>query len=163
MYCRPFASNFGILSDFKLVVYSSIPHFRQKGQKVDEIPSEAKYNTITVKSQTVRKVDCVGALWFLLVLNVAVLRLRSQRFPERWGGIRGEVSFSPHTLLLLRIFFRETTTMLRAITSLETVFLVITQQDVIGYWSGKNFSACPYEFLDASMIVLARIRIFYAG
>ena len=100
VYCRPF---WAILKNFKLAVYSSIPHLRQKGQKVDNTPSEAsgKYNTITVKSQTVIKADCVGALWCLLVLNLAVA---CQRFRERWGGRRGEVSFSPHTLPLPPFF-----------------------------------------------------------
>ena len=107
VYCRPFASKlafWAILKNFKLAVYSSIPHLRQKGQKVDNTPSEAsgKYNTITVKSQTVTKADCVGALWCLLVLNLAVA---CQRFRERWGGRRGEVSFSSHTLPLPPFFF----------------------------------------------------------
>ena len=101
------------MKNFKLAVYISMLHLRQKGQvTINNTPSEAssKYNTITVKSQTVTKADCVGSLWCLLVLNLAV------------GGRSGEVSFSPHTLPLPPFFSpRNNNYMLRAITRLETL------------------------------------------
>ena len=39
--------------------------------------------------------------------------------------------------------------------------LLVVTQDVTAHH--KNFSACSYEFLDASMIVLAGIRVVYAS
>ena len=108
VYCRPF---WAILKNFKLAVYSSIPHLRQKGQKVDNTPSEAsgKYNTITVKSQTVIKADCVGALWCLLVLNLAVACVASV-FENDEEGEGEKFLFLPIPFHFLHFFFRETTT-----------------------------------------------------
>ena len=115
VYCRPFASKlafWAILKNFKLAVYSSIPHLRQKGQKVDNTPSEAsgQYNTITVKSQTVIKADCVGALWCLLVLNLAVACVASV-FENDEEGEGEKFLFLPIPFHFLHFFFRETTTL----------------------------------------------------
>lgn len=101
------------MKNFKLAVYSSIPHLRQKGQKIDNTPSEAsgKYNTITVKSQTVTKADCVGSLWCLLVLNLAVDR--------REKGRSFFFSLCPPTSSIFSP--RNNDYMLRAITPLETL------------------------------------------
>ena len=108
VYCRPF---WAILKNFKLAVYSSIPHLTQKGQKVDNTPSEAsgKYNTITVKSQTVTKADCVGALWCLLVLNLAVACVAGV-FENDEEGEGEKFLFLPIPFHFLHFFFRETTT-----------------------------------------------------
>ena len=94
------------MKNFKLAVYSSIPHLRQKGQKVDNTPSEAsgKYNTITVKSQTVIKADCVGALWCLLVLNLAVACVASV-FENDEEGEGEKFLFLPIPFHFLHFFF----------------------------------------------------------
>ena len=114
------------MKNFKLAVYSSIPHLRQKGQKVDNTPSEAsgKYNTITVKSQTVIKADCVGSLWCLLVLNLAVACVASVFENDEEGeGEKGRsFFFSPYPSTSSIFFFsRNNDSMLRAITGLETL------------------------------------------
>lgn len=111
------------MKNFKLAVYSSIPHLRQKGQKVDNRPSEVsgKYNTITVKSQTVIKADCVGALWCLLVLNLAVACVVSV-FENDEEGEGEKFLFLPIPFHFLHFFFsRNNDYMLRAITGLETL------------------------------------------
>ena len=80
-------------------------------RKLPNTPSEAsgKYNTITVKSQTVIKADCVGALWCLLVLNLAVACVASvfENDKEREGE---KFLFLPIPFHFLHFFFRERAT-----------------------------------------------------